>query len=125
MTLRALTRIAVAGTRARELRPRELRHGRLPFGRDASPVQYRDEGQNDDLRVEQQRAIVHVPQVKLESVLPRYRIAPVDLCPPSEARADEMTTCLFGCVQREILGHEGSGTDKGHVPYQDVPQLRQ
>src|SRR5918992_3905161 len=63
---------------------REERHRGVPFLADPPALRHVHERQSEDLEVEPQRSVVHVPKVELELLLPRQAVAAVHLHPPGD-----------------------------------------
>src|SRR5262245_29626724 len=103
----------------------EARHRRVSRAVDAFCAQYAQQRERDDPEVQPERAVVDVPDVEPESVLPGLVVAPVDLCPAGDPGANLVAARLLGRVQGQILDEQRPRADDAHVPAHDVPQLRQ
>lgn len=64
------------------------------------------------------------PDVLGELLVPRERVAAVDLHPTRDARQHVVTSSLLRCVTREVLHEQRSRAHQAHVAAQDVPKLR-
>jgi hypothetical protein len=82
-------------------------------------------GQTEDLEVEPEAPVIHVPHVVFEPLLPGHRVPSVHLGPPRDPGPHVVPTGLLGRVQREVLDPERAGSDQAHVPLQHVEQLGQ
>ena len=79
---------------------REFWHRRMSLLADAVPLQHLEQGQRENLDVEPEAAMVHVPDVKIELILPRERIPTVDLGPTRYTRLDFVPPTLSRVVVR-------------------------
>src|SRR5918996_508969 len=77
-----------------------------------------------DRQVEAQRAMVHVPDVELDSLLPAQRCAAVHLRPAGDPGLHLEPTALPGRVLLDLLLDRGTRADDRHLPPQDVDQIR-
>src|SRR5258706_12684840 len=76
---------------AGEARHRRMARLRQPLGREDLA-----DGEPQDLQVERERAMVHVPHVQAQALLPGLRVAPVDLSPSRHARPHLVPARLLG-----------------------------
>src|SRR5690625_551067 len=84
-----------------------------------------DQGAGKDLEVEPERAVLHVPEVEGELLLPFQRIAAVDLRPAGDPRPHVMAAPLALTVEWQVLHQQWARPHEAHVAAQDVPELRQ
>ena len=82
---------------------------------DAVPARRFEDGEEKDLEVEEKRAVVDVPDVEAEFLLPRKGVAAVDLRPAGDAGPDFMTTRLLGRIARKVSRGERARADEGHL----------
>src|SRR6516165_10859430 len=73
-------------------------HRRVAGRGDAMPAQHLHCGHCKDFQVEQEGAIVHVPYVESQLLIPRDGVATVDLGPACDTWPNLMTASLFWCV---------------------------
>src|SRR5215467_9090147 len=85
----------------------------------------RDRRPREDLEVEPRRAVLDVPDVQLDPVLPRERRSAVDLRPAGDAGLDLQPPPLPGRVPLDLVAERRPGTDHAHVAADDVPELGQ
>src|ERR687887_2433174 len=78
----------------------------------------------EDLQVDPGGAVVDVPAVELDPVLPRQLRATVDLRPARQARLDLEPAALSRRVALDLVGKRRARADQAHLPAQDVPELR-
>src|SRR6516165_4880702 len=103
----------------------EPRHGRVVAGADIRATDDTDKSQPNNLQIEPQRTIINVPDVEGEAMLPRYRVAAVDLSPASKARANLITPHLLRRMIGNVFHEQRPGPDQAHLPPDHVPKLRQ
>src|ERR687887_1295920 len=87
-----------------------------------------DEGERraeEDLQVDPRRAVLDVPDVELDALVPRQLRAPVHLRPAGEARLHVEPAALPRRVLLHLVAKRGAGADQAHVAADDVPELRQ
>ena len=90
----------------------ELRHRHAGGVVDAVTPQNHAHGAGEDAGVEGERRVVHVPDVHRQPVVPPRRVAPVDLGPPGDARADLQPASLGVVVPSEVHHRQRSGPDE-------------
>ena len=78
-----------------------------------------------DFRVQPERPVVEIPEVKLEALWPRDRIAPVYLRPACDPGKDGEPPALARLVGGGLLDEIGARADQAHLPRDDVDELRQ
>src|SRR4051794_7393975 len=112
------TRPQLPGTRLRRLRPATgLALVRAAEERERRPEQ--------DLQLEERRAVLHVPDVELDPVGPRQLGAPVDLRPAGDPGLDVEAVALVVVVALDLVAERGPRPDDRHVAADHVPELRQ
>src|SRR5207248_6167853 len=79
----------------------------------------------EDLQVEPGRAVLDVPDVELDPIVPRQACSSVDLRPAGDAGPDVETPALSRRVALDLVRERGAGADEAHVAADDVPQLWQ
>src|SRR3990172_4178020 len=89
------------------------------------PAEERERRPQQDLRVHEPGAVLHVPDVELDPLLPGKRGAPVDLGPAGQAGLDLEALALPLRVALDLIGEGRPRPDEAHVAAQDVPDLRQ
>src|SRR4051812_49001873 len=89
------------------------------------PADERKRRARQDLEVDLRRAVVDVPDVELDPLLPRQRRPPVDLRPAGDPRPHLETAPLTRCVPVDLVAQRRAGADQAHVAADDIPQLRQ
>src|SRR5665647_1546139 len=85
----------------------------------------RRDGPEHDACVQRERAVVDVPDVHLEALVPRDGVTPVDLRPSGDAGPDLVPSRLLPIVAVEVLRQEGARTDDAHVALEHVDELRE
>ena len=101
-----------------------LRGGHAVFG-DVLPHKHFPDGQEENLCIQRERQMVHVPDIQLEFPLPGDVVAPVHLRPSRDARPHLVPPELLLGIQGQILGQQRTWTNQGHVSLQDIEQLGQ
>src|ERR1700741_4284789 len=81
----------------------EPRHLRMPRRREALGRDDLAGGEPEDLQVERERAMVHVPDVQAQALLPGLRVAPVDLRPAGHAGPHLVLVRLLGGIERQVF----------------------
>ena len=79
----------------------------------------------EDLAVEAKGPVVDVPDVQRELVVPRERVAAVDLRPARDPRPHLVPPLLLGCVEIEVLHQQRARADEAHLAREHVEQLRE
>src|ERR687886_482476 len=100
---------------------------RLPAARRAL-VRAGEEGERrpqQDLHVDPRRSVLDVPEVELDSLVPRQLRAAVHLRPAGEAGLDVEAAALARRVLLHLVAERGPRADQAHVAADDVPELRQ
>src|SRR4051812_3767580 len=95
----AMALLAAAGALPRGVwrgRPSEARHRRVPRPRDAVGGNHPHEGEPEDLQVERERALLDVPRVEAQALIPGLGVAAVDLRPAGDAGAHVVAARLLG-----------------------------
>lgn len=69
----------------------------------AVPARRLEDGEEEDLEVEEKSAVVDIPDVQAELVLPRKGVAAVHLSPAGDAWTDFVAARLLGRVARKVL----------------------
>ena len=77
----------------------------------------------DDLDVQPERPVVHVPDVITEFILPGDGVASVDLRPTRQAGIDIMPAHLFGRVAFKVFHQQRTRADHAHLAAQDVEEF--
>src|SRR5450759_511201 len=85
----------------------------------------RRDGPEHDACVQRDRAVVDVPDVHLQALVPRDGVTPVDLRPSGDAWPDLVPSRLLPIVAVEVLGEEGARTDDAQVALEHVDELRE
>src|SRR5438034_9073410 len=78
-----------------------------------------------DLQVDECRAVFDVPEVELDPLRPREPRAPMDLGPARDPRLDVEAMPLPCVVLVDLVAQRRARTDDRHVAADDVPELRQ
>ena len=81
-------------------------------------------GAQEDLEVEPQRAVLDVPEVELDPLVPRQRRAAVDLGPAGDAGAQREAAALAVGVLLDLHRDRGARADDRHVALEDVDEVR-
>src|SRR2546421_4963867 len=79
----------------------------------------------EDLQVDPGGAVVDVPDVELDPLVPGQLRAAVDLSPAGETRLDLEPPALAGRVALDLVGEGRAWADEAHLAAQHVPELRQ
>src|SRR5262245_401539 len=77
----------------------------------------------EDLQVDPRRAVLDVPDVELDPVLPRQRCAAVDLRPAGDSGPHLEPAALALCVALHLVTQCRPRADHAHVAADDVPEL--
>src|SRR5690349_21073764 len=91
-------RVPHPATRCQAVRLRgtgELRHARLPGGRDPLPAEHGDDGPGADLDVEADGSVVDVPGVQRQPLLPAQAVAAAYLREAGHAGPDQVAPELL------------------------------
>src|SRR5262249_60234033 len=76
-----------------------------------------------DAQVEPERAVVHVPDVERELLVPGQCVAAVHLAPARDPGPDMVASHLLLRVAGKVLGKERAGTDQAHVAGDHIEKL--
>src|SRR5258706_226614 len=98
----------------------KLFHGGMPWLADAFAREDFPERQQQNFDIQPERAVVHVPHIQLEFILPGERIPSVNLRPAGDARENVMTAGLLGRIALQVLHQQGARTHQAHLAAQDV-----
>src|SRR5581483_2205671 len=100
---------------------------RLPATRLAlvRPPEERARRAQQDLQVEERRAVLDVPEVELDPLRPREAGATVHLRPAGDAGLDVEPAPLPLVVLLDLVPERRARSDQRHVAADDVPELRQ
>src|SRR5437660_6927888 len=100
--------------------------GPPPAGRAlVGAAEKRERRAREDLQVDQWRAVLDVPEVQLDALLPGQRGPAVDLRPAGDPRLHVETAALSRGVALDLVGERRARPDQAHVAANHVPQLRQ
>ena len=91
---------------------------------DAVSARCLEDGEEKNFEVEEKRAVVDVPDVEAEFLLPRKGVATVDLRPPGDAGTNFMASRLLGRIARKIPRRERAWADESHLAGKDMQKLR-
>jgi hypothetical protein len=91
---------------------------------DAISARRFEDGKEKDLEVEEKGAVVDVPDVEAEFLLPRKGVATVDLRPAGDAGTNFMASRLLGRIARKVSRRERARADEGHLAGKDMQKLR-
>src|SRR3990170_1185850 len=105
-------------------RPLELRHRGIPRGADPLPLKHLPDRHRENLQIQQERPVFHVPNVQPELLLPGDCVPPIDLRPSGQTGFDLVAARLFGCISLKILHQERARPDQAHLPLENVEKLR-
>src|SRR4051812_44000632 len=116
--------------------PPNVHHARSPTTSRLRPapaaglalVRAAEEGERrapEDLQVDAPGAVLDGPHVQLDPLGPGQGRAAVDLRPAGDPREDVEAATLAVGVLLDLVAQRRSGADHGHVPPDDVPELRQ
>jgi hypothetical protein len=97
----------------------------VPLERDPLAGDRHPQGAGEDPQVEPEAAVVDVPDVECQLLVPRHVVPPVDLRPAGQPGLHLVPARLLGRVPVEVLDEQRTGTDERHLPDEDVPQLRE
>ena len=92
-------------------------------GVDPRPRKYFEEGHDDDLHIQPEGAMVDIPDIEGEFLLPAEGITAVDLGPAGDARLHFHAACLEGTIARQVAHEEWARADDAHLADEDVPHL--
>lgn len=105
--------------------PHEFVDGSVALLADAFAAKDLPKGQEQDLQIQPQIPVVHVPDIVFKLLLPSHVVAAVNLGPAGDTRLDLMAAKLLGGVAVEVLHHQRPRADEGHVAPEHVEQLWQ
>src|SRR4029450_13684624 len=88
------------------------------------PEHHRGRAQ-EQAEVEAERPTPRVHDVEVECFAERGVRARLNLPKPREARWNEESLEMVGCIEFELVRNRGSGTDERHVSTEHVEDLRQ
>ena len=83
-------------------------------------------GTEEDLQVQAEAQMIHIPVVEPDAFMPLYVLAPMDLGPAGDAGADVEHVELFGGILVNgpgMIGQGRTGADEAHVALQDIGAL--
>src|SRR5690606_5348226 len=86
------------------MRSPERFHGGVPGLGDAAAAEDRTDGQQQDLQVQAERPVLHVPYIHLQPVFPGECVASIDLRPAGDPGPNLMPPCLAFGIERQVLG---------------------
>jgi len=89
------------------------------------PRPERERRAQEDLQVDERRAVLDVPDVELDALVPRQPRPAVHLGPAGETGLDLEPPALPRRVALDLVGERGPRADHAHVAPDDVPELRQ
>src|SRR5579862_8960989 len=89
------------------------------------PPEERARRAQQDLQVEQRRAVLDVPEVELDPLRPAETRAAVHLRPAGDAGLDVEPVPLTIVVLLDLVAERRARADQRHVAADDVPELRQ
>ena len=92
-------------------------------GADAFALEDLANGHENYPDIQPEGAVVDIPDIEGEFLLPSEGVAPVDLCPTSDAGENLVAACLLGRVGVEILDEQRARTDQAHLAVVDVEEL--
>lgn len=92
---------------------------------DILSTNYLLDSQKNNSQICKQRAVIHIPNIKLKLFSPRYVIPTIHLCPSRNTRSYFMSASLLFAIKRKILYQQRTRTNQSHIPFQDINQLRQ
>src|SRR5437763_3049324 len=100
---------------------------RLPAARPAlvRAGEERERRAGEDLQVEPRAAVLDVPEVELDPLVPRELRPAVHLRPAGQARLDLETASLPRGVLVDLVAEGRARADQAHVAADDVPELRE
>src|SRR5439155_21650223 len=79
----------------------------------------------EDLQVDERRAVLDVPDVEFDPLVPGEARPAVDLSPAGQAGLDLEPAALPGRVAPDLVGERRARADHAHVAADHVPELRQ
>ena len=94
----------------------------VPFVADAVTPEDAGDRADHDAKVEAWRAVVDVPDIHVELLVPRQRVAPVGLCPPGDAGEDVVAAGMLQRVAGQIVHRQRPWAHQAHVAPQDVDE---
>src|SRR5262245_40469022 len=89
------------------------------------PGEQRQRRADEDLEVEPGRAMVDVPDVELDPLLPWQRRPTVHLRPARQARPHLEAAPLALRVRVHLVAESRAGADQAHLAAEHIPELRQ
>ena len=92
---------------------------------DAVPACCLEDGEEENLEVEEKGAVVDIPDVEAELLIPRKCVATIDLRPAGDARTDLVAARLLVRIARKVPRGERARANEGHLAGKDVQKLRQ
>jgi hypothetical protein len=92
-------------------------------GRHVRAAQHLADGQSDDLQVEREAPVVHIPHVELEPVLEFEGMAALHRGPAGDARPYVVPAPLFWRVRVEVFREERPRSHEAHLAAEYIPQL--
>src|SRR5215211_4445932 len=119
----AMDRVRVAGPEVSKGHVRCHRALRIPVQAVAGDQQA--QGPREDAQVEAGRAMLDVPDVQLDPLLPGDPGAAVDLSPSRDAGRHVQPAALMGRVQLDLRLQGRARADDGQVAAEDVEEVRQ
>lgn len=111
----------------------KLVHGCLSWLADALACENLPDSHPDDLKVQPDRAVIHIPDIQGELLFPGDGIAPVDLRPAGDTGAQCVASRLLRRVERQVAHEQRTwphqpfdcAQDRPHLPAQHVPEFWQ
>src|SRR5438132_9787504 len=97
----------------------------MAFGADAFALNQANQRQNHDLAIEPYADVVNIPDIELELVGPRNRVAAIDLRPAGQSWFDFVPPRLFRRVAVEVLHQQRTRTDQAHIAFKNVEEFGQ
>src|SRR5205823_4107352 len=117
-----------APVRARRLRARALRRRRSsPPAAGIALVRSSEERARrarENLQVDPRRAVLDVPDIEFDALVPRQPSATVDLRPAGDSRLDVEPPALPRRVALDLVRERGARADEAHIAPNDIPELR-
>ncbi len=105
--------------------PHELRSGGTALGADAFAFENLRQRHKEDLDIQPESTVIHIPDVELEFLFPRERVAAVHLRPAGDAGAHFVAACLFRRVTLEVLHQQRARTHQAHIAFKHIEEFRQ
>src|SRR5947208_4899842 len=87
-------------------RARENRHGCFVGGRNSMAIEDAPDGEEQNLEVEPDALVIHIPNIIGELFFPRNRVAAVDLRPACQPGREIVAARLFLVIERKILDEQ-------------------